>query len=276
MAIWQRFKFVILNWDDQPKLESIIQIVPILVHNKAELEVKIKIFLNYRLDSRLQHHTTSQYIRQSLLFNTRYRLQSQLELNFMIEGFLQRSNGRLPSAQGWSYLTGDQVWLYDSQIVVSWREPRNISHGAACPPRTGSDLPGYTLETLWTSRISSCVELCQARTSCLALTFISNICRLKYKVGETVPVKSNINIQSVTFNCSSLAAGEGGGHFEGLLASINCITACIQCLIVRQSFYFAGGSLHTRNSAINAHHSQRRIDENNWERNNLCLRNLSR
>ena len=129
---------------------------------------------------------------------------------------MQRSNGSIPSAHGWSYLTGAQVWVYDSQIAVTWRQPRNVSQDSACPPRTGSDLPGHTLETLWTSQISSCVELCEARTSCLALTFISNICRLKYKIEERVPVKSNIKIESVTFNCSRDAGGSGySAHFEG-------------------------------------------------------------
>ena len=135
---------------------------------------------------------------------------------------MQRSNGRIPSAQGWSYLTGEQVWLYDSQITVTWRQPRNITHGSACPPRTGSDLPGFTLETLWTSQLSSCVEVCEARASCLALTFIRNICRLKYKIEERVPLNSNIKIESVTFNCSHAGGGGGdGAHFEGLLTSIH-------------------------------------------------------
>ena len=135
---------------------------------------------------------------------------------------MQRSAGLIPSVHGWSYLTGEQVWLYDSQIAVTWRQPRNISHGSACPPRTGSDLPGSTLETLWASDLSSCVEVCEARASCLALTFITNICRLKYKIEERVPVKSNINIESVTFNCSRAGGGGGDGAlFEGLLTSIH-------------------------------------------------------
>ena len=132
---------------------------------------------------------------------------------------MQRSKARTPSVHGWSYLTGEQVWLYDSQIVVSWREPRNISQGAPCPPRAGSDFPGFTLETLWTSQLSSCVSLCEARSSCLGLTFITNICRLKYKVEERVPVQSNIQIESVTFNCSD--DGGGAPHYDGLLTSIN-------------------------------------------------------
>ena len=138
---------------------------------------------------------------------------------------MQRSNSRIPSVHGWSYLTGEQVWLYDSHIAVSWREPRNISHGSACPPLTGSDFPGFTLETLWTSQFSSCVELCGARASCLGLTFITNICRLKYKIEERVPVTANIEIKSVTFNCSRDSAG--APHFDGLLTSINWSNICL-------------------------------------------------
>ena len=131
---------------------------------------------------------------------------------------MQRSNGRIPPVHGWSYLTGEQVWLYDSQIAVTWRQSRNVSQGSACPPRTGSDFPGFTLETLWTSELSSCVEWCEARAACLGLTLITNICRLKYKIEERVPVKSNIKIESVTFNCSA-GVGTGAPHFEGLLTS---------------------------------------------------------
>ena len=130
-----------------------------------------------------------------------------------ISGFVQRSSALIPASHGWHYLSGDKVWLYDSQILVSFLMSRNSSNGSPCPRQTDVDFPGNNLETVWTVDLLSCVQLCGSTRSCLGLTFLKNICRLKYKMENRITVKTNIKIESVAFNCSL------GIHFDAFVAS---------------------------------------------------------
>ena len=128
---------------------------------------------------------------------------------------MQRSNGSLPVRQGWYYLSRDNAWLYDSKILVSRLVTRNSSN-SPCPLQRDVDIPGYNLETLWTTGITSCLQFCWSRPACLGLTYMENICRLKYSMEKRVEVKSNIRIESVTFNCSLGLRT----HFEAVLPSM--------------------------------------------------------